>query len=81
MPVKFYVGVPPVAFAPRAGLRPTANYSGRAEFPRLPSETPLVAWRRPVLEPGQEPKAWAVLALLLAAGVAGFAWFARFSRD
>lgn len=81
LPVKFYVGAPPLAFSPRVGLRPRAHYAGPAEFPRPPSQTPLVAWRRPVLEPGEEPSAWALLALLLAGGAAGLAWFARFSRD
>lgn len=81
VPVKFYVGLPPVAFAPRSGVVPRANYSGPAEFPRAPSETPLLAWRRPALEPGEELKAWGALALWLACAVAAFAWFARFSRD
>jgi murein DD-endopeptidase MepM/ murein hydrolase activator NlpD len=79
LPVQFYIGVPPVAFAPRAALRVTANYSGPAEAPRAPSETPLFSWKRPVPEPGREAEAWWVLALWLALGVAGLVWFWRFS--
>ena len=80
VPVKFYVGVPPVAFAPRAAVRVTANYSGIAEPPRAPSEARLLPWSRPTLEPGEEPRAWGVLALWLACGVAALAWFWSFSR-
>src|SRR5262245_61025654 len=38
LPIRFYVGVPPIAFPPRTALRVTANYSGPAEWPRAPSE-------------------------------------------
>jgi murein DD-endopeptidase MepM/ murein hydrolase activator NlpD len=81
VPVKFYVGVPPIVFAPRAALRVTANYSGAAEAPSAPSEARLFPWQRPVLEPGEELTAWAALALWLACGLAALAWFAKFSRD
>jgi hypothetical protein len=80
VPVKFYIGVPPVAFSPRAALRVTANYSGIAEMPRAPSETPLFPWKRPTLEPGEEPAAWALLALWLASGIGALAWFWRFAK-
>lgn len=82
LPVTFYVGVPAVAFAPRAAMTVKANYSGAAEPPRTPREhAPLVPWRRAELRPGEEPGAWLELALWLAAGVAGMAWFWRFSRE
>jgi murein DD-endopeptidase MepM/ murein hydrolase activator NlpD len=81
VPVKFYIGVPPIAFAPRAALRATANYSGIADAPRLPSETPLFPRKRPALEPGEEARAWGLLALWLACGIAGLAWFWKFARE
>ena len=81
VPVKFYIGVPPVAFSPRPALRVTANYSGIAEAPRAPSETPLFPWKRPSLEPGEEPGAWALLALWLASGVGALAWFWKFAKQ
>ena len=81
IPVKFYVGVPPVAFAPRAALRVTANYSAAAEMPRAPSETRMFAWKLPALEPGDEPRAWAMLAVWLVCAAAGVAWFWRFSSS
>jgi murein DD-endopeptidase MepM/ murein hydrolase activator NlpD len=80
-PVRFYVGVPPVAFAPRAALTATANYSGPAEVPRTPLEAATFAGvKRPVPVPEEEGAAWLRLSLWLAAGVAGMAWFWRFSR-
>ena len=79
LPVKFYVGVPPVAFAPRAALRVTAIYSGIAEAPRAPSEARLLPWKRPALESGEEAGAWTMLALWLAAGVLALAWYWRFA--
>jgi murein DD-endopeptidase MepM/ murein hydrolase activator NlpD len=79
VPVKFYIGVPPVAFAPRAALTVTANYAGVAEAPRMPSEGRLTSWKRPALEPHDEMNAWSLLALWLACGLAGLAWFWRFS--
>jgi murein DD-endopeptidase MepM/ murein hydrolase activator NlpD len=81
LPVKFYIGVPPVAFSPRAALRVTANYSGPADAPRLSSETPLFPWKRPALEPGDEARAWGLLALWLACGVAALAWFWKFAKE
>jgi murein DD-endopeptidase MepM/ murein hydrolase activator NlpD len=80
VPVKFYIGVPPLAFAPRAALRVTANYSGIADYPRAPSETRLFPFRRPTLEPGEEARAWGVLALWLVCGLAALAWFWKFAR-
>jgi murein DD-endopeptidase MepM/ murein hydrolase activator NlpD len=81
VPVKFYVGVPPVAFAPRSALRATANYSGAAESPRAPSETSLFPWKRRELEPGEEAGAWGLLAAWLACGVAALAWYFKFARQ
>lgn len=80
VPVTFYVGAPPLAFAPRAALRATANYSGVAEAPRTPSETSLFPRKRPQLEPGEEPRAWGLLVAWLASGIAGLAWFWKFAR-
>ncbi|HEV3007676.1 MAG TPA: M23 family metallopeptidase [Burkholderiales bacterium] len=81
LPVKFYIGAPPVAFAPRAALRVTASYSGIADMPRAPSEQRLVPWARPTLEPGEEGSAWRLLALWLACGAAGLVWFWKFAKD
>lgn len=82
VPVKFYVGMPPVAFSPRAALIVKADYSAAAQVPRAPSETPLFPFKRPTLKPGEERRAWAALALWLAAGIAGLAWYWRmFGRD
>jgi murein DD-endopeptidase MepM/ murein hydrolase activator NlpD len=81
LPVTFYVGVPPVPFAPRPALMPSANYSTRAEVPRTPLEkSRLVAWKPPTLAPGEEDGALAQLAAWLAFGLAGMLWFWRFSR-
>src|SRR6185436_191032 len=81
IPVKFYVGVPPVVFAPRAALIVTANYSQAAEVPRLPSEVAAYApWKRPALETGDEAVAWIRLALWFACGVAAMTWYWRFVR-
>jgi murein DD-endopeptidase MepM/ murein hydrolase activator NlpD len=81
VPVKFYVGTPPLAFSPRAALRVTANYSGPAEAPRAPSESSLFPWKRPTLEPGEEPRAWGLLALWLLCGAAALGWFWKFALD
>lgn len=81
VPVKFYVGVPAVPFAPRAALIVTADYSRAAQAPRLPSEGGVFASpKRPVLEAGDEMSAWGLLALWIASGVAALGWFWRFSR-
>jgi murein DD-endopeptidase MepM/ murein hydrolase activator NlpD len=80
IPVKFYVGAPPLAFAPRAALIATADYSPRAEAPRTPSEGgSLAPWKPPASDPGAEAGAWGLLTLWLAAGAAGLAWFWRFA--
>jgi murein DD-endopeptidase MepM/ murein hydrolase activator NlpD len=82
IPVQFYVGVPPVVFAPRAALSVTASYSGAAPAPRAPSDwQPLVPWRPAMLGPWAEAGAWALLAACFASGVAGMMWFWRFSRQ
>ena len=81
VPVLFYVGNPPVAFAPRLSLDILANYSSAAEPPRTTVERSLVPWRRPELPPGQVWESWLVLAALAAALVAGIAWYWRFSRS
>jgi murein DD-endopeptidase MepM/ murein hydrolase activator NlpD len=81
LPVKFYVGVPPVAFAPRAALRVTANYSGIADAPRPPSETPLFPRKVPALEPGAEAAAWGLAAMWLACAVAALAWYWKWARS
>ena len=81
VPVRFYVGVPPVAFPPRSAVTVTANYSAPAQAPRAPSEwRPLVPWRPALLGPWEEMRAWCLLTAWLAAGVAGMAWFWKFSR-
>lgn len=81
LPVTFYVGAPPVTFAPRTALIVTANYSGAADVPRAPSETRHVALQRPRLEAGDEVLAWLALAVWLACAAAGMMWFWRFSRE
>jgi len=81
VPVRFYVGVPPIVFAPRAALIVTANYSHAAEMPRLPSEVVAYApWKRPALAAGDEAVAWIRLALWILCGVAAMTWFLRFSK-
>jgi len=80
VPVTFYVGVPPVAFAPRTAVRVTANYSSAAEAPRAPSEAHLFPWARPAPGPNDEALAWRLLALWAACGLVGLGWFWRFSR-
>lgn len=81
VPVTFYVGVPPVAFPPRAAVTVTANYSSAARAPRAPSEwRPLVPWQPAELSPWDEVRAWCLLGAWLAAGIAGMAWFWKFSR-
>ena len=80
IPITFYVGVPPVAFPPRTALRVTANYSSAAEAPRLAGEGPMFPMRRAMLDSEELPGAWSLLALWLACGVAGLAWFGRFAK-
>ena len=82
LPIRFYVGVPPLPFQPRAALRVTANYTGVAEFPRAPSEAgPLHPWRRPAAADADEAGAWRTLALWGLSGLAALLWFWRFSRE
>ncbi len=81
IPVKFYVGAPPLAFAPRAALIATADYSPRAEAPRTPSEGgSFTSWKRPPPDPGAEAGGWGLLVLCVAGGIAGLAWFWRFAN-
>lgn len=81
VPVEFYVGAPPVVFRPRAALRITANYSSAAEAPRTSTESqPLAPWRRRVLEPAEELRAWCLVTLWLACGIAGLVLFGRFAK-
>ena len=81
VPVTFYIGEPPTIFAPRAALRVTANYAEKMEAPRAPSEARLVPWASRVLEPGEETRAWILLALWVLAGIAGMGWFWKFTQD
>ena len=80
VPVTFYVGVPPVAFPPRIALHLSANYSGAVDAPRLAGEGPMFPWRRPMLDTEELPGAWSLLALWLACGIAGLAWFGKFAK-
>ena len=81
VPVKFYVGSPAIAFAPRAALIVKADYSRAVDAPRAPSEgASFVSWRRPAPQAGDEANAWGVLAAWLACGVAALVWFWRFAR-
>jgi len=58
----------------------TADYSPRAEAPRTPSEGgSFASWKRPATEPRADAGAWGLLAVWLAGGVAGLAWFWRFA--
>ena len=81
LPVRFYVGAPPLAFTPRPAVRAMANYSGPADMPRAPSETPGFAWKPPERQPGDEVRALGVLLFCLGCGIAGLAWFWRFSSS
>lgn len=81
LPVRFYVGTPPAAFAPRAGVRVRSDYSGPVEAPRAPTETRLVPWTLPTLEAGEEATAWGMLATWIACGLAALAWFWRFAKS
>jgi murein DD-endopeptidase MepM/ murein hydrolase activator NlpD len=82
IPVKFHVGAPTIAFAPRAALIARADYSRAVDAPRAPSEGPsFISWKRPALEAGDEANAWGVLALWLTCGVAALVWFWRFARS
>jgi murein DD-endopeptidase MepM/ murein hydrolase activator NlpD len=81
VPFRFYVGDPPVAFAPRASVDVEANYSAPAAFPLAPSERrTLAGWQPRQLSAQEQLRAWEMLAAWIAAGLAGLAWFWRFSR-
>ena len=79
---RFYVGSPPQPFEPRAALTVTADYSTGARYPHFVLTAPRLPERR---LPEQTPETWreglAILALYLAAGLAGMWWFWRFSRS
>lgn len=78
VPLTFYIGDPPVAFAPRVGLAVTASYASPAEPPRVPERgtaPPAVALPRASLA---TIWAWLVAGAL---GLGGIAWFYRFSRS
>lgn len=81
VPVRFYVGSPPIAFVPQRSLVVTANYKGPAVYPRAASDYRFGWWKRPELPPDEVPTAWLKLAGLAAVLVAGIIWFWRFSRD
>jgi murein DD-endopeptidase MepM/ murein hydrolase activator NlpD len=81
VPVTFTIGVPPLAFAPRAALTVTANYSSAAELPQAASERRMFERQTRVLSSEELPWAWLGLALWVAAGVAGMAWCWRFSNS
>lgn len=81
LPITFYVGTPPMPFAPRTALIATATYAGKADAPRAPSETRVVAWNRPPLAAGEELGAWIAFSAWLVAALAGIIWFWRFSRE
>jgi len=80
VPVRFYVGTPPRAFAPRPSLLVKADYSADPEMPSTASERRWPTWKRAELPPEELLKAWLTLAALGAALVAGIVWFWRFSR-
>lgn len=81
LPVRFYVGTPPAAFTPRAGVRIRSDYSGPVEAPRALADARLVPWNLPSLEAGEEAKAWGILGLWVACGLAALAWFWRFAKS
>ena len=81
VPATFYVGIPAIPFAPRAAMIATANYSHDAEPPYMPSEgRPHLFRKRPALEAADEARAWGLLAVWIACGIAGVAGFWAFSR-
>lgn len=77
IPVRFHVGDPPTAFAPRVGLAVPAIYSGPAE-PPLP---PLQLRHRVYTPHGDHEGTGLSWFLALAAMLAGLLWFHRFSRS
>ena len=82
VPATFYVGVPAIPCAPRAAMIATANYSHDAEPPYLPSHgRPQLFLKPPALEPADEARAWGLLAVWIACGIAGLAGFWAFSRS
>jgi murein DD-endopeptidase MepM/ murein hydrolase activator NlpD len=82
LPVRFYVGSPPVPVEPRSSLTVTAEYSRAAELPRATRDARrLVEFKPPVPSAEELPWAWTKLGAWLALGLAGLAWFWRFSRD
>jgi hypothetical protein len=58
-----------------------ANYSKPAAFPLAPTERrTLAGWQPRQLSAQEQLRAWEMLAAWIAAGLAGLAWFWRFSR-
>lgn len=80
VPVRFYIGDPPVAFEPRASVTVAAKYSEAAEPPRATRDARRLVEFKP-RAPEELLWVWTKLAAWLAAGLAGLAWFWRFSRD
>ena len=80
VPVRFYIGTPPLAFEPRRSLVVTANYKGPADYPRAASDYRFGLWKRPELPPEDMPKVWLTLAGLAAALVGGIVWYWKFSK-
>jgi len=81
IPATFYVGVPAIPFAPRAAMIATADYSRDAQPPYMLSEgRPPLFRKRPALEAADEARAWGLLAVWIACGIAGMAGFWAFSR-
>lgn len=91
VPVRFYNGNPPEEFAPRVGLTVSASYAMPQGTPAV-AEPPAVAravlyawWppKPPAPEPTPEAllQGWLRIGAMLVAGLAGMAWFYRFSRS
>ncbi len=81
LPVMFYNGDPPVAFAPRVGLAVVANYAESVAPPAEPRASPR---RFEALEGAPPPEVSAAGALVFLAvcllglgGMLGFYWFSR----
>jgi murein DD-endopeptidase MepM/ murein hydrolase activator NlpD len=83
LPVRFYNGVPPEAFAPRVGMAIAARYAGPLEPLPAPRAAPPAPRRAEA--PPASPEAIAQGSLRLAAwillGIAGLWWFYRFWRS
>jgi murein DD-endopeptidase MepM/ murein hydrolase activator NlpD len=81
LPFRFYVGQPAIVFAPRAGLRALASYSGPAKRPHLLLETRADEWQPRTLDAKDEPVAFLALTACLVLGAAAMTWYwRRFAR-